>query len=135
MDETLIEIRDYSGEGYKPLIDYGTWRVAIMRYADRYLPDRIDTVERHCETDEVFVLLGGRVTLFVGDGEKGPQRLVAQEMEPLKLYNVKRNIWHQITFSRDASVLIVENRDTGKGNSQYAPLSPEQRAVVRRVKL
>ncbi len=135
MDPTLIEIRDYNGEGYRPLIDYASWRVAIMRHCDSHLPEKIERVERHVETDEVFVLLAGRATLFVGDGDPGAQRLLPQVMEPLKLYNVKRSIWHTILFSRDASVLIVENRDTGSRNSQFAPLTPEQRDLILRSRL
>ncbi|KAF0107951.1 MAG: hypothetical protein FD146_1249 [Anaerolineaceae bacterium] len=130
MDESLIEIRDYTGAGYQPLIDYASWRVAVMRYSDPYAPEKIERVERHVETDEVFVLLAGQVTLFVGDGETRPERLVPQAMEPLKLYNVKQKVWHTILFSRDASVLIVENRDTGPHNTQFAALTPEQRGLV-----
>jgi ureidoglycolate hydrolase len=130
MDETLIEVRDFSGAGYEPLIDYASWRVALMRYSDPYHPEKIDRVERHVDTDEVFVLLAGQVTLLVGDGETCAERLVPQDMEPLKLYNVKSNVWHTILFSRDAAVLIVENRDTGSHNTQFAALTPEQRALL-----
>ena len=34
MDESLLEIRDYTGEGYQPLVDYADWRVAILNYLD-----------------------------------------------------------------------------------------------------
>ena len=130
MDESLIEIRAYTGAGYRPLVDFASWRVAVMRYSDPYAPEKIERVERHVETDEVFVLLAGQVTLFVGDGEMHPERLVQQAMEPLKLYNVKRNVWHTILFSRDASVLIVENRDTGPHNTEFAALTSEQRELI-----
>jgi ureidoglycolate hydrolase len=130
VDESLLEIRNYTGTGYQPLVDFASWRVAIMRYSEPYAPEKIERVERHIETDEVFVLLAGGVTLFVSDGDKRPERLVPQVMEPLNLYNVKRNVWHTILFSRDASVLIVENRDTGPNNTQFAPLTPEQRAML-----
>jgi ureidoglycolate hydrolase len=135
MDETLIEILDHTGAGYQPLIDFASWRVAIMRYSDPYAPEKIERVERHVETDEVFVLLAGEVTFFVGDGETRPERLIPQAMEPLKLYNVKQNIWHTILFSRDASVLIVENRDTGDHNTEFAALTPEQRELIRKSSL
>ena len=130
MDESLIEIRSYTGAGFQPLIDFASWRVAIMRHSDAYLPEKINTVERHVATDEVFVLLAGQVTLFVGDGETRAERLLPQVMEPLKLYNVKRNVWHTLVFSRDASVLIVENRDTGPHNTQFDALTPEQRLLI-----
>ena len=101
-----------------------------MRYSDTYQPEKIEKVERHVETDEVFVLLAGQCILFVGDGERRVERLIPQAMEPHKLYNVKRNVWHTIVFSRDASVLIVENRDTGDYNTQFAALTPEQRLLI-----
>jgi hypothetical protein len=51
-------------------------------------------------------------------------------MEPYKLYNVKRGAWHSHTFSIDAKVLIVENRDTVDANSPFAGLSRDQQARV-----
>ena len=30
MDEKMIEVREFTGPGYQPVIDFGTWRVAIM---------------------------------------------------------------------------------------------------------
>ncbi len=130
MDEALIEIRNYHGEGYKPLIDYGGWRVAILRYLDALQPDRIDSMERHTETDEVFVLLHGRGVLIIGGNSDQVDSVQPQTMELGELYNVKRNAWHTILLNHDASVLIVENQDTGKHNSEYADLTSEHRHMI-----
>jgi hypothetical protein len=130
MEETMLEIREYIGEGYKPLIDYGTWRVAILRYIDELIPDRIMRVERHNETDEVFVLLFGQAILFIGEGEAKIEKLHPVVMEPGKMYNVKRSAWHVAVLSHDASILLVENRDTSKANTDYAELDPELRQVI-----
>jgi ureidoglycolate hydrolase len=131
MDETLLEIRDYHGEGYQPLIDYGEWRVAILRFLEGLQPERIDSMERHTGTDEVFVLLSGQGVLILGGNGAQVDCIDSQVMEPGKIYNVKCNAWHTILLSRDASVLLVENRDTGKHNSEYAPLSQEQRRLIQ----
>jgi hypothetical protein len=130
MDESLLEIREYTGAGYQPLVDYGTWRVAILNYLDGIHPEKLDSAERHIETDEVFVLLKGQGVLFLGEGEAQVERLHPQVMEIGKIYNIKKDVWHTIVLSRDASVLIIENRDTGKHNSEYSPLQPAQRAFV-----
>lgn len=130
MDESLLEIREYQGSGYQPLIDFGAWRVAILRYLDEIQPDRIDLMERHTETDEVFVLLNGRGILLMGGREKEMAGIHPQAMECGKLYNVKRHAWHSILLSRDASVLLVENRDTGRHNTEYNKLSAEQRRTI-----
>ena len=47
MDERLLEIREYQGEGYKALIDYGDWRVALLRPSKDATPADITRVERH----------------------------------------------------------------------------------------
>ncbi len=133
MDEKLIEIREYSGAGYRPLVDYGAWRVAILNYIDEIHPTRNQQMERHNETDEVFVLLKGQAILFAGEGEKEVETIYAQPMEIGKIYNVKRSVWHTITMSPDASVLITENRDTSESNSDYAPLTAEQRRFLQEV--
>ncbi len=127
---TLLEISQYSGEGYLPLVDYGDWRVAILRYIYELEPQNLTKMQRHNQTDEVFVLLAGRCILFLGEGDDTVTRIHAQDMEPLKLYNVKRARWHTHTLSKDASVLIVENRDTTTQNSPEIELDPNQRAEL-----
>jgi hypothetical protein len=128
--ETLLEICEYSGPGYLPLIDYGAWRVAILRYIDALLPQNLGKMQRHDETDEVFVLLAGRCILFIGEGEERVTQIYAQDMQPLKLYNVKRGCWHTHTLNESASVLIVENQDTASRNSPEIPLDTTQRERI-----
>ena len=126
MDENWLDVREYRGEGYKPLVDYGEWRVAILNYIDELLPERLVDMQRHDETDEVFVLLQGRCILFLGAGEEVVEEIFAHDLEPLKLYNVKKSAWHTHTLSQDAVVLIVENMDTTLENSPKFLLSAEQ---------
>jgi hypothetical protein len=123
MNNNLLEILEFMGIGYKPMIDYGTWRVAILRYIDELIPNRIERLERHNETDEVFVLLAGSAILFIGEGESNINSLTPIVMELGKLYNVKCGTWHAAVLSLNASILLVENRDTGKANTEYAPLN------------
>ncbi|MGE5581698.1 MAG: hypothetical protein ACM3X9_04085 [Bacillota bacterium] len=132
IDESLLEIRQYSGEGYRPLIDYKTWRVAILKYCDELLPENITKVQRHNETDEVFVLLQGECTLFLGAGKETVTKIFPQKLEPLKLYNVKKAVWHTHTLSKEAVVLIVENQDTTTLNSDEILLTEEQREEIIR---
>ncbi len=127
MNPNLLEISDYTGEGYQPLVDYEQWRVAILRYIDELLPENIGKMQRHNETDEVFVLLSGRCILFLGEGDELVGTIHAQDMQPLKLYNVKCGAWHTHTLDEAATVLIVENCDTTSANSPEVELSAEQR--------
>ena len=126
LPESLIEIREYNGPDYQPLVDYQNWRVAIINYTSDLTPDKINRMQKHTETDEVFVLMTGRCILFVSEGEESITKIYAVDMEPYKAYNIKRGVWHSHTFSEDARVLIVENRDTVVENSPFVPLSEEQ---------
>ena len=130
MDEAWLQVRNYEGEGYQPLIDHGAWRVAILRYLDELRPDLIQSMERHMQTDEVFVLLHGRGLLIMGGNGGQVEGIHPQPMDPGKIYNVRCDAWHTILLSRDASILLVENRDTGTGNSEYTPLAAHQRQRI-----
>lgn len=130
MEEKLLEIREVTGPGYQPVIDFETWRVAILNYLDEIDPERITFMERHNETDEVFVLVKGQGILFLGEGEMGVEKIHPQVMQPGKIYNVKKSVWHTVVLSRDGSVLIVENRDTSQENSDYSKLNPKLRSSL-----
>jgi ureidoglycolate hydrolase len=123
--ETMLEVRTYAGEGYMPLVDFKSWRVALMNFKEDFCPERIQILERHPETDEVFVLLRGQVLMILAEGDGGVQKLHFQVMEEGSLYNVKPTCWHAVVMSREAVLLIVENADTNDANSQFVNLSPD----------
>ncbi len=132
IDPALLAVHTHPGPGYLPLVDFQAWRVAVLNFIDGLLPGNLHDMQRHDETDEVFVLLRGRCLLFIGEGRGDTEsgQLHAVDLEPLKVYNVKRGTWHNHTLSRDAAVLVVENRDTTHDNSPFCPLSLEQREWV-----
>lgn len=130
IDETLLEVKQYEDEGYMPLIDFEAWRVAVLKYCDELLPENIFKFQKHDESDEVFVLLQGNCTLFIADGKDELDKIYAQPMEPLRLYNIKKSTWHSHTLSKDAVVLIVENANTSLVNSPEINLSDEERKCV-----
>jgi ureidoglycolate hydrolase len=130
MDEKMLEIREFTGPGYQPVIDFSMWRVAILNYIEEIHPERIEKMERHNETDEVFVLIKGQGILFLGEGNERVVKIHTQVLEPSKIYNVKRSVWHSIVLSKDGSVLIVENMNTSSANSDYFTMNMEQRGVI-----
>ncbi|ROR27207.1 hypothetical protein EDD66_107121 [Mobilisporobacter senegalensis] len=126
MNNEYIDITAYEGEGYKPMIDYGSWRVAILRYCEELEIQNLKTMQKHNETDEVFVLIEGNCTLFAGGKGDAVGEIDGVKMEPGKLYNVKRGVWHTHTLDKDGMVLIVENKDTGDCNSPVKSMNEEQ---------
>jgi len=110
-----LDIYDYNGPDFQVVHSFGSWRVAYLRRSPRFTPEGMTQMERHMETDEIFVLLQGQATLLLGED------IVPQEMEQGKVYNIRKAVWHNILVSEDAKVLVVENTDTTAENSEYFP--------------
>ena len=108
-----MDIVEYNGEGYMPLVSYDGWRVAIAAYSDNLLEENLKKVERHLETDEVFILLQGEACLHIG------KELKKTPLKVGKIYNVKRGEWHCISMKKGTKVAIVENDNTGNENTEY----------------
>ena len=104
----MIEVRKHTAEGFKVMTEYGEWKVGILRYNERF--SRLGEMERHLLTDEVFVLVSGKATLYT-ESE-------AVEMEQGSVYTVPVGVWHHIVVSEDASVVVVENRNTSIENTE-----------------
>ena len=130
MGEELLEIREYSGEGFQPLVYFGTWWVAVLNFIEALHLAKIDTLERHPETVEIFVLTHGLAILFPGEGETQVTNLYPQVINESKIDNVKPHTLHTSMLSGDASVLIVENGDISEDKSEYVSLKPEQRRFI-----
>lgn len=126
MRQEDIEIVEFHEEGYKTLVSFGEWRVAVLKFCDKLKIENIKTMQKHMLTDEVFVLLSGSCTLFLGGIGDAPDDIQKIVMEPHKMYNVKKGVWHNHIMSEQGEVVIVENRDTSIDNSPIMPLTKEQ---------
>ena len=118
-----LQIHSYDGEGYKPVVDYGSWRVALLNPTINFDVKDITTMQRHVETDEVFVLIAGKCVLFVASDCDEPDGLHGELLEPMKIYNVPKAYWHTHVLRENAKVLIVENRETTAENSPHIKIN------------
>jgi len=110
----LLEKHSWEEVGYKPLVFSDGWQAALLNWEPIFELANAGEIERHNQTDEVFVLWRGRALMFVSDGE----RLQVEEMQPGVIYNVPRTVWHNLLADREASWIIVENRDTHLGDTE-----------------
>lgn len=130
--EHLMEILEYNGIGYQPILSCRDWRVAVLNYHEELLPENINNFQQHSLTDEAFVLLKGHCILFLAEDETLEQ-IHAIEMEPQKVYNIKQGTYHTHTLSEDAMVLIVEADDTNDDNSPI--VRPDEKVTSRLIEL
>ena len=127
---SLIEIYETQSPGFVPMVDSDQWRVAFLNFERDSLPNNLKELQRHDESDEVFVLLTGRCILFLGGKERTVAHIYAQELEPHKIYKVHRRVWHAQALSPSAKLLIVENRNTSPVNSPRLDLTDHQRTEI-----
>lgn len=131
--ENEIEIIDFQTEGYAPLVDYDKWRVAVLKFCDDLRIEKVTTMQKHLESDEVFVLMQGECTLFLGGRGEKPAELRHIKMELHKVYNIKKGEWHNHMMNEAGEVLIVENRNTSDDNSPIVSLTEEQIKELRKL--
>jgi hypothetical protein len=122
MSTTGLEIHGHNESGFKPLISFGNWRVAVSNGPESYRQKTIAKLSAHCQTDEVFVLVRGSGALILGGKGEAPSEPEIIWMQPGLLYNVTRGTWHANAFMPGAQVVIVENEDTSAANSKECAL-------------
>ena len=128
-----IETYEYAGEGLTRVFENEKWMVGIKNWKPANDITGIDCLERHNETDELFVLLAGSCTLlFANETEEG---LVIEkvEMEPMKVYNIPATLWHNTVTKKDTKMVLIEDSNTGMANSDILPLTEEQIAYVKSI--
>ena len=129
---THLKVERFDGEGLKRAVESGSWFVGIKNWKPANDAAQFDFMERHLETDEVFVLLDGACTLLIAtaaDGRCADIRCVS--MEPHAVYCIPKGVWHNTVTSRDAKLILAENRNTSNENSEMHTLSAEDLAVLR----
>jgi mannose-6-phosphate isomerase-like protein (cupin superfamily) len=100
-------------------VEFADWAVFIMNWESRFAPSEVGDIERHNETDEVFVLIHGRSLLYVMS-EDG---LHAFDMKPCVMYNVTKGTWHSVIGNQNTRWLIVESRNTSLSNTNHRQLT------------
>ena len=128
-----IEVKEFSGEGMSRIYENQKWTVGIKNWKPANDISGIDCLERHNETDELFVLLGGRCTLIYAN-EKGQNlEIEALKMEPFKVYNIPATLWHNTVTRKDTKMVLIEDSSTGSHNSDVLSLKEDQIAQVKKL--
>lgn len=126
-----IEQFAFEGEGLTRVFENPKWMVGIKNWKPANDITGIDCLERHNETDELFVLLAGHCTLLYANEENGGLTIQAVEMEPMKVYNIPATLWHNTVTQKDTKLILVEDSNTGMNNSDVLPLDAAQLDSVK----
>ena len=121
-----IEVKDFSGEGMSRVYENQKWTVGIKNWKPANDISGIDCLERHNETDELFILLTGTCTLIYANENSGNLDIQAVKMEPFKVYNIPATLWHNTVTQKDTKMALIEDSSTASHNSNVLSLNGEQ---------
>ena len=122
-----IQRFEYKDAGLTRVYENEKWMVGIKNWKPANDIANIDCLERHNESDELFVLLAGKCTLlFANEKEGGGLDIKAIAMEPMKVYNIPKTLWHNTVTMKDTKLILVEDSATGSKNSEVLTLNAAQ---------
>ena len=124
----------FEGVGMTRVYENAKWMVGIKNWKPENDVLGVDCLERHNETDESFVLLAGAcVLLYAAEREGGGLDIMAERMEPMRLYTIPASVWHTTVTMKGTKLLLVEDSATSAGNSDILKLDERQVAKVREI--
>jgi mannose-6-phosphate isomerase-like protein (cupin superfamily) len=122
-----LQTLSWEGTGYQPLLRTDGWMASLMNWEDSMGPERALSIERHSNSDEVFILLQGKAAFYLIEGDS---LLRVVEMERYMLYNVPRGVWHNTLATRDVKFAIIENDGTDKTGTEVRALTSTERSAL-----
>ncbi|WP_223551905.1 hypothetical protein [Aestuariivivens sp. NBU2969] len=125
-----LESYNICEKGFTPFLVDDGWQVAQLNYIATQHIDKIDKVEVHQQTDEVFILLEGKATLIVLNKDD-KLSFSAHIMLPQVTYNIPKGLWHNIAMEKGSKVLIVEKSNTHLNDVEYFYLTKKQISDLR----
>ncbi|MGE0074084.1 MAG: hypothetical protein AB7S52_02550 [Sphaerochaetaceae bacterium] len=124
MKHTMVESKQFDGDGLQLVYDQGEWVIGIKNYKKANDISTLRTLERHNETDESFVLLTGACTLLCYDDTlplASAVELVA--MQEHTVYTIPKGVWHTTIMVPEAKMILLERSGTSMENSELYDLS------------
>ena len=118
----LIETGESFEQKFTPVLSFEGWRVAMLRHSEATNSNFFHQVERHNQTNEVFILTNGKADLIICENGEIPGQTYIFPMKPNVAYNICQSVWHHVITSSDAHIIIFERSDTSRENSNYYEL-------------
>jgi ureidoglycolate hydrolase len=118
-----IDSFEFTGEGMSRVYENSKWTVGIKNYKPANDIANINCIERHNQTDELFVLLCGNCVLVYATQENGKFIFKALKMEFNKVYSIPQSLWHNTITQPDTKMILIEDSSTGMSNSDVMNLT------------
>lgn len=144
---------EFTGQGLSRVYENHEWMAGIKNWKPANDIEGIDCVERHNETDELFILLSGKcILLYANETDQAGAPGAAQDafaqgavpsegsenleirgawMQYGKVYNIPKGLWHNTVTRPDTKIALIEAMNTGPHNSDVLNLTGKQIAEVK----
>ena len=126
-----INCYDSFNEGMTPVYKNDNWMIGIKNFKPANAIENLDSMERHNETDEQFVLLEGECTLIYANEEGGELHIEALVMQKGKVYSIPAKLWHNTITIPSTKMVLIEAQNTSMDNSNVLTLTDVQRKKVK----
>jgi len=128
MNSSKQTVMGYEGEGLGGVFDNSAWFVGIKNYKEMSGIERVESVERHLLTDEIFIpVIGSSMLIVCGDDGSLFSSTV---MEAGKCYCVAKGSWHTVIMVPGAKLALVEASGTGSDNTENSRISISDRLKI-----
>lgn len=121
-----ILIHEFQEQGMNRVYENPSWMVGIKNWKPMNDISGIDRLERHNETDELFILLNGQCTLLFANEQSKGLKIEYVPMEAGKVYQIPAGLWHNTVTQKDTKLALIENSSTCAANSDELLLTQEQ---------
>lgn len=129
----IIETKSHPGEGYLPLQIGPKWQIAQLNYALEESLEYKNKLDIHHLTDEAFLLIEGNAVLIAAVISQEEIFYDIRRMDSGVVYNIPKNVWHNIVLKEGAKVLIIEDANTHlplpEGDYDFYYFTEEQKEV------
>ena len=133
VNEMQITKSEFNGEGMQRVYENEKWTVGIKNWKPANDISGLDMLERHNETDELFVLLSGSCTLISAEVSEQGAVFSKVDMEPGKVYNIPRGLWHNTVTRKDTKMTLIEDVSTSSDNSDFYSLSDDEIQMIKKL--
>ncbi len=127
----MIESFTIKENGYHPFLIREGWQLAQLNYIDEQHIDRIEKLDVHRRTDEIFVALEGDAVLIAASIVDQQPVFELEYLETNQVYNIPQDVWHNIAMEPGSEVLIAEEANTHISDFQFLPLSLDKQDELK----
>ncbi len=128
----LMEVGESFDQRYQPVLDFEGWRVAMLRHSVEHDKQYFKQVEKHNETNEVFILTEGEADMIICMKGKEPGEPFVFSMRKNVAYNLQKAVWHNVIMSKEAHIVLFEKTNTTVDNSDYYKYTPEEADEIKK---